>query len=112
MFEAREERRPLGRADLLKAVEKWLADPTKRGAVPVLLRIPNYFEDLAIMVEEGDLELEFVAKGFSALALWEWDYWKEAILLMRVELEDEQTYAEFEKLVNELRALEPEPGSA
>ena len=44
------------------------------------------------MVEEGHLDLEFVAKGFSALALWEWDYWKEAISLMRVELEDEQTY--------------------
>jgi hypothetical protein len=71
---------------------KWLADPTKRSAVPILLRIPNYFEDLAIMVEEGHLDLEFVAKGFSALALWEWDYWKEAISLMRVELEDEQTY--------------------
>jgi hypothetical protein len=30
---------------------------------------------------------------------------------MRAELEDEQAYVEFEKLVNELRALEPEPGS-
>ena len=111
MFEAREQRRPLGRARLLDAVGKWLADPTKRSAVPILLRIPNYFEDLAIMVEEGHLDLEFVAKGFSALALWEWDYWKEAISLMRVELEDEQAYVEFEKLVNDLRALEAEPGS-
>lgn len=106
LFEAREKRSKIEGAALLKAVAEWIENPEKQSDVPVLLRIPNYFEDLAIMVWYGKLDLDFVEKGFSALAFWEWDYWKDAILVMRVQLGDDQTYVEFEKLVDELRARE------
>ena len=112
LFEAREKRSKIEGPALVEAVGKYLRDPGKRSVVPVLLRIPNYFEDLAIMVWYGKLDPEFVAKSFSGLALAEWDYWKEAILLMRIELGDEQAYVEFEKLVDELRKREPEPSAA
>jgi hypothetical protein len=72
--------------------------------VPILLRIPNYFEDLAVMVEYGHYELGVVANAFSSLAISEWTLWEPAIARMRTS--DSQSYREFERLIERLHAWE------
>ena len=106
LFNARAKRRELGRDGVLEAVRAWLADRSDpESPVPEILQVPNYFEDLAIMAEFGSYDLRLVAKGFSGLAFWEWDYWAESIEEIRQNL-DAQAYVEFERLVNDLKALE------
>lgn len=94
---ARTKRVDMGTGAVAKAVDAWVEDRNAPSDAPVLLRIPSYLEELAIMVEFGGLDIEFVAKNFSAIVLYEWDYWKPMITKIRDEL-DREAYVEFEKL--------------
>jgi hypothetical protein len=72
----------------------------------VLLRIPNFFEDLATVVQAGTLDIERVSKNWKAVATIEWDYWSMA--MARIRKEDPYDYSQWEKLVRDMAAL-PEP---
>jgi len=107
MSEARELASSLSSEDLAAAVAAWIAGPADPAVdVPKLLRVPNFFEDLAMMVECGRLEVSYIARSFGSSARGEWGYWEKAITTLRREQED--VYVEFEKLVRDLeRAARP-----
>jgi hypothetical protein len=56
----------------------------------VLLRIPNFYEDLASVVHEGTLDLASVSKSYKAVATLEWDYW--SLAMARIRQEDRYAY--------------------
>ena len=94
---------------LVTEIEKWqkLSRRDPDSAVPVLLRVPNFFEDLALTVECGELELKLVERSFGSIAIREWGHWELAIDNMRESQPD--AYQEFRglvQLVKELRAAE------
>jgi hypothetical protein len=59
----------------------------------VLLRIPNFCEDLGAVVRKGTLDLEMVSKSYKAVATVDWDYWAQA--LARIRQEDPYAYLEW-----------------
>jgi hypothetical protein len=73
----------------------------------VLLAVPDYFEDMAVISELAALEMTHVAKIFKGLALDEWDNWEPAIVALR-ETRDPYSYTQFERLVRNLRRVPDE----
>jgi len=93
---------------LSRKVEQWLAHPdTDSEAMLLLLRVPNFFEDLAVMVESGSLDLSLVGKVFRSIALAQWRYWEPSVRIMR-DYHGPRAYAQFESLVRQLEKLESE----
>lgn len=99
--EARRKQRKYDSDTLAEEVDKWFHSTAEGSDVPILLRVPNYFEDLAIMVECGRLELAFVARAMRTNTLREWAYWEKAITKIRAD--SAESYVEFEKLAGQLR---------
>jgi hypothetical protein len=73
-----------------------LARTVRRRELQVLLRVPNYFEDLGLMVEYGGLEVDLVAKMIGALALHEWRRWELAVAEMQKA--SPSSYSRFQRL--------------
>ena len=69
----------------------------------MLTRIPNYFEDLALIAESGGIDPKLVARGFKDLVLDEWDHWEPAI--EKYKESDPYWYSEFRRLARDMRAL-------
>jgi len=103
LVEAREKQRGYANTELATAIKQW-AEGGKAGDIPILLRVPNFFEDLALMVELGELERPFVARSFKTMARREWAYWELAVTELRTR--DPEAYVEFEQLVAELGGAE------
>jgi hypothetical protein len=103
LWEARERQFLYTDEQLAARVDKWFKTQDRDVSdVPILLRVPNYFEDLAIMVEAGRLEVKYVAQAMGSLALRMWEYWAPAVEKMREQAPT--SYTQFEKLVGELEA--------
>jgi len=77
---------------------------TNAAEVQLLLRVPNYFEDIGLMVDCGALDIELVGKAVGDLAISEWGRWELAITEMRSN--SPRAYSKFGKLVEQLRKLE------
>src|SRR6266508_169127 len=60
----------------------------------LLLRIPDYFEDLAIMAKTADLDDEGLAP-FKGMVVDEWEVWRSAVTELRAE-GDPLSYTQFE----------------
>lgn len=103
ILEAREKQRNYTNIQLAEAVKQW-AEGGKAGDIPILLRVPNFFEDLALMVELGELEKPFVARSFKTMARREWAYWELAVTELREH--DPDAYVEFQQLVKDLGGAE------
>jgi hypothetical protein len=90
-------------------VEQWLAHPDtdSEAMLLLLLRAPNFFEDLAVMVESGSLDLRLVGNVFKGLALSQWLYWEPSIRIIR-DYREPEAYTQFEALVRQLEKLDPE----
>lgn len=99
--EAREKQGQYNSNELADAVVEWLKKPTSHPDMFILLRVPNYFEDLAIMVQLAGLDIEPVSKAFGTRALRSWAYWGEAIREMR-DKDAPASYVEFQQLVQAL----------
>lgn len=87
-----------GIATLIKA---YFEEPGKKPEVETLLRVPNFYEDVAILVDSGGLEFDLVWRAFAGPALGCWRYWEGGIRL--IQSKDAGAYAEYERLVNTLR---------
>jgi hypothetical protein len=70
-----------------------------------MLRVPNFFEDVALIVEAGSLDLDLAWRAFGDLAIDAWEYWEPAILVLRED--DPDSYAEFAGFVEDLKEYEP-----
>jgi hypothetical protein len=69
----------------------------------VLLRVPNYFEDLSSVTQSGGLDIKLINRDFSGLALIAWDHWKPAIWQFR--RRDPKAYCEFEWLIQQMEGI-------
>jgi hypothetical protein len=65
----------------------------------VLLRVPNYFEDAAMIARAGSLEGTLMAEMFGGVAKDEWSLWQPAI--KKIQETDELAYVEFERMAEE-----------
>jgi hypothetical protein len=70
-----------------------------------LLRVPNFFEDLAILNEEGAISIEMIRKSLGGVVVATWDHWKPATLEMRGDQNYDLVYEHFEGLAEKIRAL-------
>lgn len=95
-----------GRERLAEIAGEWQKVPSSQPDFVVLLRIPNYFEDLALMTKFAKLDIRFVARAFKGLVLEEWAYWEPTIMLLRKS--DDLSFCEFEWLVGQMEALPDE----
>jgi hypothetical protein len=66
-----------------------------------LLRVPNFFEDIALLVKKGGLDVELVALGLKAVIEDEWTRWEPAIDVMHAD--DPLAYAQFRWLRDEMQ---------
>jgi hypothetical protein len=81
------------------------------GELEVLLRVPSFYEDVALLVESGGLDSDMVWRWFAGPALGCWRYWSEAVAFMQER--DGGSYVEYEKLVEGFRARTlPQPKKA
>jgi hypothetical protein len=69
----------------------------------VILRVPNFYEDLAMVADSG-LDLKTVAKHFGPDLITEWAFWEESIteVLQKV---DPDAYCEFAALVDKVKLI-------
>jgi hypothetical protein len=69
----------------------------------VLLRVPNYFEDLSSVTQSGGLDIKLISRDFKGLALIAWDHWQPAIMQFR--RFDPKAYCEFEWLMQQMETI-------
>lgn len=68
-------------------------------------RLPNFFEDLAVLVNEQSIPLEMVRASFGDAVVYHWSRWAAATAFLR---RDQPTaYANFEELARRLEAITP-----
>jgi hypothetical protein len=82
-----------------------LEDQGEFDKLTLLLRVPNFLEDLAILNEEGAISTEMIRKSLGGVVVATWDHWKPATLEMRGEQNYDLVYEHFERLAERLRAL-------
>jgi hypothetical protein len=70
----------------------------------VLLRVPNYFEDAALIARKGRMDPDLIEDYFGGVAVDEWSTWELAV--KKLQEKDERAYEEFERLAREDRAAE------
>jgi hypothetical protein len=89
----------------------WLAlerhdDPELEKDMILLTRLPDFFEDVALMVDYGRLDLALVWQSLSGPAQVAWKAWCPAVQAWR-ELSDRDAYTEFERVAALLAAFNP-----
>jgi hypothetical protein len=99
------------RTELAHKVERWLTNPGEDMAeMSMLLRIPNYFEDVALMVQAGNVDADLVWRTLRGPIEAAWDYWEPSIERLRED--DPDSYTQFEWLAAVTRSLTREQRSA
>ena len=96
---------PYDEVQLAEEVAKCLAKPGS-GELQVWLRVPNFFEDLALMVELGGLDMRPVDLAFGYMVKRGWQHWEPSIIEMR-KTRGADLYAQFEALAKQVHALRP-----
>jgi hypothetical protein len=61
-----------------------------------LMRVPNFLEDVALMVEAGSMTPELIDRSLGSITTATWEFWEEAVEEMRKQ--DPTIYVEFERL--------------
>lgn len=90
-----------GSVGLQEKVEAWFAAGGVNPEVELLLRVPNFYEDLAILVESGGLKFDLVWRSFAGPAIGCWQYWEKAI--SAIQGRDAGAYVEYQNLVTKLK---------
>jgi hypothetical protein len=75
--------------------KEWAAKRAQTKTV-VLLRIPNFFENLALIVKAGSLDIRLVSLDYGTVAKEAWEKWEAAVMELRKT--DDQSYAECPRL--------------
>lgn len=78
-----------------------------RQELLLLLRIPNFFEDLSSIARFGKIETDLIGVIFKGLVRDTWDAWQPAIAELRKRV-DKFSYTQFEELNEQMKALPDE----
>ncbi|MGH2635316.1 MAG: DUF4760 domain-containing protein [Actinomycetota bacterium] len=70
----------------------------------VLERIPNFFEDLAVLLRAHAISFAIVEDTFGLGLVKTWDQWKPAVWYRRTQENDATVYEHFEELAERMRA--------
>lgn len=89
-----------GGEELASALERHDQQNTKDYYV--LVRLPNFFEDLGILVSEGAISPKLVAKSLRSPAKGYWALYQPYISAVRRRRQTKCTYQWFEKLVEKI----------
>jgi hypothetical protein len=95
-------------SDLRDWVEYYQTDPVSKELF-VLQRVPNYFEDLAVLEEYEALPFELIKGSFGGTLVLTWDQWKSAVEFLRLEEQYDPIYAKFQGLAEKMRVALPPP---
>ena len=87
-------------------IEYYSTPPVSRELF-VLQRVPNYFEDPAVLEEYEALPFELIKGSFGGTLVLTWDRWKSAVEFLRQDEEYDPIYAKFEVLAEKMRAALP-----
>jgi hypothetical protein len=73
----------------------------------LLLRIPDYFEALAVLMDVARLEAQTVGEIYKGIVLVEWDFWEEALVKLRDENigGDAYAYTWWGRLVDDMKSV-------
>lgn len=88
-------------------VKKCLDHPTS-GDLETLLRVPNFFEEMAVLVLSGAIDKRLLGQVWSTLILTYWAYWQLSIEELRAR-RGSQAYVQFERLVDLMAQPDPPP---
>lgn len=72
------------------------------GDADILLRNPNFLEDVAILVEGDALPFEMVRKSLGAAVEDEWNHWEQTILWLRGDEKYDLMYENWEALAKRI----------
>jgi hypothetical protein len=104
--------RKYDREDLAFTVRSWLgagqrAGPEFTAEVELLQRLPDFFEDVALMRRFGRLDVGLVWQSLSGPVNLAWTSWRPAVDAYRkAPTGDPEAWTEFEELARELAAYE------
>lgn len=86
--------------DFAERVREWLrlagADSKLEREILTALRVPNFFEDLGLLVSAGSVDADLVYRQFGSPIRVEWGFWRPSIEI--IEAQDPGAYREFRKL--------------
>lgn len=70
----------------------------------VLVRVPNFFEDLAIMVERGILSFDDVQASLGSVVVAKWKEWETSVHFVRAVSARPTVYENFQRLAQRMDA--------
>lgn len=73
----------------------------------VLQRIPNFFEDLAVLEREGAISFAMIQASFGRLVVDAWKTWAQSVEFWREEEGDDTVYEHFEALARRIDTETP-----
>jgi len=71
----------------------------------ILIRVPNFFENLEVLVEEGAISLDVVEKLLGSPAVYWWKRWEASVKYLREAHDQPTAYEKFEDLAANLIQL-------
>jgi hypothetical protein len=95
-----------------KKVGRWLrGEGEDETEMTVLLRLPDFFEDVALGVERGRIEIAVVWEALSGPVSKWWEFWEEAVVVFRqtdapTYHPDAAAFSQFQRLARDLAAYE------
>jgi hypothetical protein len=88
--------------DQLRTRVAYLAT-TNDKELDVLIRSPNFFEDLAVLHDAGAITFEMIRKSLGGTLVSQWDHWYPAIDHLRGDQKYDLVYENFEALAERMR---------
>jgi len=96
--------------DQLREWIEYYWTPTVSPELFILLRIPNFVEDLAVLENRGAISFRILKESFGGAIVLMWNRWESAIQFIRDEEGYDPVYANFEGLAKRMRKALKEYG--
>jgi hypothetical protein len=100
LLRAREAEAAYDSVSLKAAMDEFYSENDSRYYL--LLRVPNYFEDVGVMVTQGTIPLKVVEESLGSLITHHWQFWRLWIEDLRKTEGDPTNFRNFERLAGML----------